>query len=377
MPINEIDYMIFSQLVYNNFDGIAVTSEHISLSSAAEEFFTNYSDADVDALIDVAQRAGHMLKACKDTERFGSAVINNYINNVDGSLDKQISAMSFLLDDGSILVSFRGTDASVAGFKESAMLTYMFPIPAQIEALHYFQETAMLHDGAVRLCGHSKGGNLAVFAAVNCSNSLQKKIDGIYSFDAPGFPEWFFERHDYQQIENKLNIYNPHNSLVGRALCMKKEPNIVISTAKHGRQHNVATWIIDDAAFRRADAYTADSDKLSGYFNNLISEISDKEFEVFYDALEQTANQMGVSDFYDLKEVDTNMLSIIVDSIQTLNPEQKKRFNSIARNLLAFVAKEYVSGAVTKTKKAVKTISGKIPFVGKNKDSAEQKEPEA
>lgn len=69
------------------------------------------------------------------------------------------------------------------------MLSYMFPVPAQIEALYYFQETASLSEGDVRVCGHSKGGNLAVFAAVSCSNSLKKRIRGVYEYDAPGFPE--------------------------------------------------------------------------------------------------------------------------------------------------------------------------------------------
>ena len=70
-------------------------------------------------------------------------------------------------------MAFRGTDTSITGVKESAMLSYMFPVPAQIEALYYFQETASLTEGDVRVCGHSKGGNLAVFAAVSCSNSLK------------------------------------------------------------------------------------------------------------------------------------------------------------------------------------------------------------
>lgn len=92
-----------------------------------------------------------------------------------------------MLDDGSDVVAFRGTDVTVTGVKESAMLSYMFPVPAQIEALYYFQETSMLHSGDIILCGHSKGGNLAVFAAVNCSNSLKSGLQPCMKMMHPAF----------------------------------------------------------------------------------------------------------------------------------------------------------------------------------------------
>ncbi len=367
-PFNEVDNLIFSQLIYNDFGTIVEQDKRVFLSDAAAEFAAQHPEEKIDTLLDVAKRAARLLALVGKKRRYSGTVICNYINNISDAIDKQICAASFITSDGAMMVAFRGTDATVAGFKESAMLAYMFPVPAQIEALHYFQESAMLHRGKVRLCGHSKGGNLAIFAAVNCSNSLKKKIDTVYAFDAPGFPEWFFERYDYQQIRDSLHIVNPSNSIVGRALAMEKEPELVISTAKRGRQHNVATWVIEDDGFARAEAYTEESDKLGAYVNDLVAYIGDEDLEVFYDALEQTANQLGISDFYDLKEVDTNLVFIIIDSIQTLNPEQKKRFRALVMKVASDAAKDYMSGAATWAKGKVKTISQKLPFVGKNKE---------
>lgn len=93
-------------------------------------------------------------------KRFQNIILCDYINNVSDDIDKQFSAIHFLLDDGCDVVAFRGTDVTVTGVKESAMLSYMFPVPAQIEALYYFQETCMRHSGDIILCGHSKGGIL-------------------------------------------------------------------------------------------------------------------------------------------------------------------------------------------------------------------------
>ncbi len=373
-PFNEIDSLIFSQLIYNDFRDVIGKGDILTLAEAAEKFYNIHSNEKIESLLGVAQRASQLLTVCSKSKRFGSVVMSDYIDNVNDAIDKQISAVCFLLSDDSLVVSFRGTDASVAGFKESAMLAYMFPIPAQIEALHYFQESAMMHDGYVRLCGHSKGGNLAIYASVNCANKLQKKISGVYAFDAPGFPEWFFERYDYHQVEDRIFPINPEGSIVGRALFMQKPAKIVVSSAKPGaRQHNVSTWKIEDDAFVTSSAYLEESDRLSAYLNSLVEYIGDEDLEVFYDALEHTANEMGVSDFYDLKKVDTSVLSIVIDSIQTLNPRQKERFMALARKVMADVAKDYAFKATKKAKVYVKKITGKIPYVKKytNKEADE------
>ena len=372
-PINEIDILIFSQLIYNDFKDIVKDGEEIALQNAAAEFYSKHTDEEIDSLLDVVQRAARLLALCSNTKRFGGVMLKNYINNISDAIDKQISAVNFCLPDGDLVVAFRGTDATVAGFKESAMLAYMFPIPAQIEALYYFQETAMLNKGGVYLCGHSKGGNLSEYAAVNCSNSLMKKIKGVYAFDAPGFPIWFFDRYEYKQVRDVIHNVNPQGSLVGRALFCDKEPEIVASDGKNSRQHNVGLWHIVDDGFEHADSYTEESDKLSKYLNDLVVYIGDENLEVFYDALEKAANQLGISDFYDLKEMDLNMMTLFIDSHQTLTPEQKKRFNALVRKVMADVAKgyvydsaikakEYVSGSATKAKLYVKNVSKHIPF---------------
>lgn len=366
-PLNEVDSLIFSQLIYNNFKGIVAPGEHITLEEAATEFYKKYTDAAVEQLLDVAQRAASLLSACANTKRFSEVRLAHFIDNINDAIDKQICAVNFILPDATRVVAFRGTDASVTGFKESAMLAYMFPVPAQIEALHYFQETAMLSRGRVYACGHSKGGNLAVFAAVSCSNSLKRKIEGIDAFDAPGFPAWFFERYDYRQIRDKIHLFNPQTSIIGRALVTEKEPDIVLSEAKRARQHSVATWVIEGKAFHRVPAYDEESDKLANYLNHLVEEIGEEDLGVFCDALEATAARMGISNFYDIKAVDTNLMTIFMDSIRTLEPAQRERLRGIALRIAADVAKNYMAGAKSKAGTVIKNVTHKLPLTGKKK----------
>lgn len=189
-PFNEIDNLIFSQLAYTDFKNIA-DKQSVSLLKGAKLFFAMYTQQEIDELIAISAKSADLLRRCSMAKRFQNIILCDYINNVSDDIDKQFSAVHFLLDDGCDVVAFRGTDVTVTGVKESAMLSYMFPVPAQIEALYYFQETCMRHSGDIILCGHSKGGNLAVFAAVNCSNSLKKRLKAVYEDDAPGFPKYF------------------------------------------------------------------------------------------------------------------------------------------------------------------------------------------
>ncbi len=341
---NEIDALIFSQLIYNDFGDIVKESESVFVSDAAMKFYSIHSEEEINELISVCQKSAILLRECAKTKRFGEAKLCHYINNVNGEIDKQFSAINILLPDGNLVVAYRGTDITVIGVKESTMLSYMFPVPAQIEALYYFQETAMLTDGKIRICGHSKGGNLAVFAGVNCSNSLKKRIDGIYEFDAPGFPKWFFERYDFLQIKDRIHLLTPQSSIIGRLLYHDLKAKIVHSEAIRGlRQHSVATWEIKDGELVTEDEYDSYSNTYSRYINETLEYVGEEDLELFFNTLEYLVTEMGINNFYDLKNFEFKRAFALINSLSTLNKEQKDKFNKILRKVSTDLAKEYLT----------------------------------
>ncbi len=339
---NYIDNLIFSQLCYTDFEGIVSLDNEISLENAAKHFYSLYNADDIEKLIGISRKSAELLKHCSMKARYKNIKLCHYINNVNSQIDKQFSAIHFLLDNGDDVIAYRGTDITVTGVKESAMLSYMFPIPAQIEALYYFQETAMRHQGDIIVCGHSKGGNLAVFAAVNCSNSLKKRLKTVYENDAPGFPKHFFERYDYQQIKDKIVFITPQGSLIGRMLYHDVKPKIVHSTNSGLKQHQVSSWEINnDYELVQEDKYDYFSDFAGDYINNLIDYINDDELDIFFDVLEYVAEHMGIEDFYDTKELDIKKALYFVDSITTIDESQKIRFKQILKKASTDFAKFY------------------------------------
>lgn len=237
------------------------------------------------------------------------------------------------------------------------MLSYMFPVPAQIEALYYFQETCMRHSGDIILCGHSKGGNLAVFAAVNCSNSLKKRLKAVYEDDAPGFPKYFFDRYDYCQIKDKIHFFTPQGSIIGRMLFHDAKPTIVHSENSGLKQHQASSWEVDGDRFKYEEKYERTSDFISDYINELIDYISDEELELFFDTLEYVAENMGIEDFYDTKEFDIKKALGLIDSITTLDDEHKTKFKQILKKVIADFTKEYISQKTQTYKSILESFS--------------------
>lgn len=343
LPINEIDAMIFSQLAYIDFEDIVDENNCLFLSYSATRYYSKHSDEENENLIGISAKALKILTLCAQTNRFAFVQLCKYVNSVNGEIDKQFCGLSFVIDRDNVLVAFRGTDVTVTGVKESAMLSYMFPVPAQIEALQYFQESAMVFDGKVYVCGHSKGGNLAVFAAVNCSNSLKKHIAGVYEFDAPGFPEWFFERYDYKQIEDKIFSYTPESSMVGRMLYHNKKPIIVKSINSGLKQHQVSSWIIEDGNFVTCDDYDTTSDYVSDYVNDLIEYVGEDDLELFFNTLEYVLEKMDINDFYDLKKFDFYKISTLIDTFLSSDEDKKERFKNIIKRIITDFTKEYLT----------------------------------
>lgn len=358
-PFNEIDGLIFSQLTYVDYNDI-VDKKKVFLCDAAMKFFSMYSDEEIDKLIGISRKAVMLLMACAKSRRFGWVELCYYVNDISASIDKQFSAVNFILDNETNVIAFRGTDVTVTGTKESAMLSYMFPVPAQIEALHYFQETAMLSGRNIIALGHSKGGNLAEYASVSCSNSLKKKLVAVYEYDAPGFPAWFFDRFDYQQIKDRIYLYMPVGSIIGRILSHDVKPIIVDNIETGLKQHQASSWVVNGDKFALCDSFNHTSDFFSNYINELISYVGENDLEMFFNTIEFIVERMGIDDFYDLKTVEIQKATGLIDSLSNLDESQKERFKQIIKKASSDFAKEYFSAKAKDYSERAKGYIGKF-----------------
>lgn len=239
-PPNEVDALIFSTLSYISYRGRAAENPEIpiTLKDAVEEY-NSYPDSNgfVRSANDLS-----LLKAAGESERFGNVYLAEYRPVFLKEPDTQFAAVTFLLGDGSVCVSYRGTDNTLVGWKEDFSMCFRQEIPSQTLAKQYLQDVLKKYNGPVRVCGHSKGGNVAVYAVAQCTPEIRKRVIEVYNHDGPGFSQDFLYEPGYLEILPILHTQVPQSSVIGMIL-YRSEPVSIIKSSQIGiMQHDPFSW---------------------------------------------------------------------------------------------------------------------------------------
>ena len=237
---NPVDMLIFSTLTYINYEGIvpANPNQKITLQEAAKQFLAL---PDKEKKVRVKKDI-ELLEAAANTERFANVGLSFYRNVFVPEEEKQFAALTYYPGDGTAVLAFRGTDRTLVGWKEDFNMTFQDSIPAQREALKYLEEYSLNRLEPIRMTGHSKGGNIAVFAAAKADPEIQQRIVEIHNQDGPGFPEEMMSNFGYLSIVPKIYSFVPESSIVG-LLMEHMEPHTIIKSKKIGPlQHDPYSW---------------------------------------------------------------------------------------------------------------------------------------
>ena len=239
---NEVDNLILACFSYVNLDGIsAVTKQKgIGLKKLTKEFMKLHTMKELEADKSFIRLAPFMMFEMAKSVRFGKCVIRNYVNEIVTEAEQQFSAVEIVLDDGTSYISFRGTDDTIIGWKEDFNLRTGV-VPAQERAVEYMQRISDKAYGMLRVGGHSKGGNLAIYGSVMCKSAHDKILE-IYSNDGPGFSKEFQESPETAEMMPKIIRIIPEYSIIGTLLEHEKQPIIVASTSRGLLQHDGFSW---------------------------------------------------------------------------------------------------------------------------------------
>lgn len=282
-PPNNVDALIFSALAYIRFGGMV--EQHpdlpVSLRDAAEYFFTlpDYEDRirvknDLD-----------LLQAAAQSRRFGETQLYHYQDILLQEEETQFAAVTFLLNDGSAFLAFRGTDYSLVGWKEDFNMSFWETVPAQCLALEYTREIASKCLLPLRMGGHSKGGNIAIYAAIKAENEIQNRILAVYNNDGPGFREHLMQDPSYKEMVPRLHTFVPQSSVIGMLL-EHEEPYIIIKSKQIGLlQHEIYSWELDGPCFVPMEEISTNSHFLNLTIKNWMAELTQQERNEVVDTL--------------------------------------------------------------------------------------------
>ncbi len=240
---NEIDALIFSELSYIPFEDVVPnldSGSSVTLKEASKEFFDRHGEKfSLGAILpsDILV----LLKRTAESARFSSVLLWGYKSETCIDAEKQFSAICFSFDKLTY-VTYRGTDDTIIGWKEDLNMSLFTPIPSQKDGVEYLEQISKKTHDKIIVAGHSKGGNIAVYSALNCSEKLYKRIQAVYSFDGPGFMEEYISAYKNKEIVNRIKTILPSKSVVGRIFDIIGDYQIVKSSNKGIQQHDAFTW---------------------------------------------------------------------------------------------------------------------------------------
>ena len=330
-PFNDVDALVFSRLSYIPFDG--VVSEHfqteIPLFLAIHKLFRtpNLSER----LLVPQDR--ELLSLLLRSERFREARLCGYRNKWDLEDQKQFAALVYTFLDDQRFLCFRGTDNTLVGWKEDFNMSFMTPVPSQVEAVRYTNEAAKELTGSLRLGGHSKGGNLAVFAASFCEREIQKRIEVIYDNDGPGLDSCTFLRSGYQAIQGRIHAFVPQSSVIGMLLEHEESYTIVRSSQKGLMQHDLYSWEIEGKQFLCLNIMTKQSEFVEKTLKRWLISKTPEEREQFMDTLYAILQQTNAQTVTELTANWYRSARIVLRTLNSMDPGTKRMLADTLRAL--------------------------------------------
>lgn len=320
---NEVDNLILACFSYVNLDGIPAVAEQkgIELKNLAEEFMKLHTMEELEADKSFIRLAPFMMLEMAETNRFGNSVIRNYVNEIVTEAEQQFAAVEIVLEDGTSYVSFRGTDDTIIGWKEDFNLSTGV-VPAQERAVEYVRRVSENTTGMLRVGGHSKGGNLAIYGAVMCKEAHEKILE-VYSNDGPGFSKEFQELPETEEMMDKIIRIIPEYSIIGTLLEHEKAPVIVASSSKGLLQHDGFSWEVQGPALVRRDSLSRTALRFIEILHKWIDGMEMEQKKVLIEDLFATLQASGYENLSEVQSGGLKSLAAMVKRVEKFAPESR------------------------------------------------------
>ena len=321
-PWNEIDGLLVAVLSYLNFHGL---QDHRG--------WTLREAKRIDLLIPDDHTAfpgrRKMFVAMAESNRFGDCRMHHFIALTDEDVSMQFSAMCVDLPDDTMAVVFRGTDNTLVGWREDFNMSYQTRVPAQQAAAYYLMKAAKLSNKPIRLMGHSKGGNLAVYAGAAVPEQIQNRIESIWSYDGPGMNLDISRSDGFARIRDKIRSYIPQTSIIGLLMEYYKPYTVVHSTAKGIEQHDPMSWQVYGVHFEELESIDRTAGVVCETLHEMLTNSTPEQRGAFVDTLFRLADNTNATKMSDILNEKFRSLVKMAGGRKELDPETRRVFSRL------------------------------------------------
>ena len=335
-PFCIIDSLILSVCAYAPLEGVlpGLSAQEALPFRQAVDRLTTQAGWDHTGVL-MADQIPRLVVQTAESPRFAQVRLGCCESILDEETGTQFAALTWFLPDGTLYLSFRGTDDSLVGWKECFCMAFTFPIPAQKLAENYLAQVAARHPGKLRLGGHSKGGNLAVWAAVHAQPMVRRRILRVDSHDGPGFTRDLTGTPAYQALAKRIRIFVPQSSLVGALLHQDRHCQVIRS---HGSgtvgQHDPFSWEVEGTQYRLLPRRSAFGRKSVGTVHAWLAAMSPQEQEEFVEILFHLLAAGHAKTLTDITSALADNALSIAKAYKALDRATRREIHSYLRRML-------------------------------------------
>jgi Protein of unknown function (DUF2974). len=306
-PLNEVDALIFTWLVYADLQGVVpdtLDATGISVAAASRAFFETHEHHGHLNLLDSLNpplTATVLLDRLSTCPRFQDIHMTYLVDRIDYDNPTQFAAMTFFLPDDKLFVAYRGTDRSFVGWKEDCYISCRDEIPSQVDALAYLEAiAAAFPNKKLILGGHSKGGNLAAYAAIMASPEVRGRIEICYNHDGPGFSKAVTQSDGYREMKAKISKFVPQSSIVGLLFDRERDFEVIKSNQVGFLQHNGPCWEVLGSRLVRGAGIVKSTLIFDESLSTWLDELDNEQRLKFIDALFSVFEKSNLKTFDDI-----------------------------------------------------------------------------
>lgn len=339
-PFNAVDNLVLSWMAYVNLDEVmpvGICNRPVSIKYAVDKFFTIYNLNDKLKEASLTKTSALLFSKLGDCPRFCNMNIVNYVNNISEEHQKQFSAMTIEIDENTRYIAFRGTDDTIIGWREDFNMGLMPCVPSQLDAVDYLSQTAQGGNQRLILGGHSKGGNLAVYAAFKADSGIRKRIIQVYNNDGPGFQKEVLESEEYRRMLPRIKTIVPETSIVGMLLGHEEEYEIVKSSQRGIMQHDAGSWEVRRNSFVYLNSVSNASKFLDYSLKQWIASLDDEHRQIFVDSLFSILDAPGAKTTVELGDMGFKGINSAFKAISNMDPEVKHNLRLILKSLFQII----------------------------------------
>lgn len=332
-PFHEVDGVILARFTYMPFHRVL---QRDSLTPTTVEAVCRALLALPDIETAVRRRGDtDLLRALVESPRYKGMELTAYADRLDAESQTQFSAITVKLEEDHYCVAYRGTDNTLIGWKEDFNMGFVCPVPGQKLAVDYLQKAARRLPGRLTVCGHSKGGNFAVYAAAFCGDEIQDRIEAVYNYDGPGFDSKVLSEPGYQRICKKIQTFVPQSSVVGMLLGHEEKYIIVHSEQTFLQQHDTYSWEVRQKHFHYLDTVDNSSRFVDYTLKAWLAQMTPAQREQFVDAIYEVMRQTNAHTLHQMNENWLASAASILKSAKNMDEETRQAVTHAAALLLS------------------------------------------